>query len=554
MWNISPRLLHPLGQQGRRKDAMRFEEAVRAPVRTQEAMLQALLRRHQATAFGRAHGFASLRNPAEFAAQVPLMHPQDLRPWVERLMNGERQILTDEDPLFYGVSTGTSGTHKHVPITATYRDEFQRTVNIAFWHLYRRFPEAFTSRFLYFVGPRRLATAPDGRDIGSMSGYNYTELPPLVRSLYAWPYEVFEVEDLPSRAYLALHQAIAGDVSLITGIFPLPIVMLLRDLETQAEALARDFERGRLDGAPGLSPAERDFFARHLRPRPDLARRLRRAMALPVEEKVAEVLPKLRLTYCWTTSTAGLYLGELRRRLGSQVRVRDAIYAATEAWCNVCLGDEEPGGPLAITSVYFEFIEATAYEAGSTATQTLGELEDGRRYYLVVTNSAGMYRYVLGDVVETCGRYQDTPRIRFVRKAGATSNLCGELLDEVHVNEAMRLELERSGLEATWFALVGDSSGPGYTLHLELAPACAEVGSVVLQEMAARVDADLGRQALFYGQHRKARLHPLQVKRVDQGTYDRYRMRRMRDGTGEAQIKAIHLVADRSALPEELRD
>lgn len=553
MFQLPPRLLHPLGQRGRRRDALAFEAAARAPVATQEAFRTELLRRHQDTAIGRAHGYAAIRTHADFVAQVPLFRPTDLMPWVDRLMAGERQVLTDEPPLFYGVSTGTSGHHKYVPITATYRAEFQRTVNIAFWHLYRKLPEAFTGRLLYFVGPRRVDTAPDGLDIGSMSGYNYTELPALVRSLYAWPYEIFEIQDMDARGYLSLLTAIAGDISLITGVFPVPVVMMLRLLETHAEVLARDLEHGTLEGAPGLTPAERAVFARLVRPRPDLARRVRRSMELPVEQKVAEVFPLLRLVYCWTTSTAGLYIPELKRRLGTQVTVRDGIYAATEAWCNVCMGDEEPGGALAITSVYFEFIPERAYEAGVTATLTLAELEEGERYYLVVTNNAGMVRYLVGDVVEVCGRYHATPRIRFVRKGGATSNLAGELLDEVHVNEAVGLALQDLGVEATWFALVGDAETLGYTLRLELAPAHAAAGDDLYEALATLVEAHLQRIAYSYADMRHERLHPIRWHRVPQGVYDRYRAERMREGTGDAQIKAVHLVADRSQLPEALR-
>lgn len=549
-----PWILHRLGQLQRRAAARAFARSAAEPARAQGTYLLALLAANQDTEYGRKYGFATIRTPEEFAARVPLVTYDDLRPYVERLMAGERGLLTAEAPIFYGLSTGTTGGIKQIPVTPAYRREFQRTVQIAFWHVYRRFPAAFTGRFLYSVSPRRRMLAGDGLDIGSMSGFNFTEQPPLVRKLYAWPAELFEVQDLEARAYLALYLALVGDISLITGVFPLPIVTMLRSLEPLAETLAADLEHGRLDGAQALTPAQRAFFQRYASPRPDLARRVRQVPATPVEARVALLFPKLRLVYCWTTSTAGLYLPELRRRLGPGVAVRDAIFAATEAWCNVPMGDDAPGGPAAVDCVYLEFIEEQAYAAGSRETVGVTALEQGKRYFVVTTNATGFYRYLLGDVVEVRGRYGATPSLHFVRKAGAWSNLAGESLDETHVNEAVGGALAARGLEASWFALVGDGGLPGYTLHLEPAPHSADAPDDALAALAAEVDERLRRGVFFYNDVRaKALLRPVALARLPLGRWAAWRDRRVAEGAGEAQLKSQHLFDDPQALPAEFR-
>ncbi|MBM3270963.1 MAG: GH3 auxin-responsive promoter family protein [Candidatus Sericytochromatia bacterium] len=543
---LAPALLQPVGQLSRRAEALAFDRAAVDPRTAQARLLLEYLEASKDTEFGRLHGFGALATPERFAARLPLMSPEDSQHWVGRLLRGERKLLTAEDPIFYGLTTGSSGHHKYLPITPGYRTAFQRTVKVAFWHLYRRFPRAFRSRLLYFVGPRRFEVAPDGLDVGSMSGYNFTEQPPLVRALYAWPGELFAVPDLNTRSYLALLLAIRGDISLITGVFPLPIISLLRDLEQRAEDLATDLERGTLRGAGPLTPHQQAFFARG--PRPDLAARLARAARAPVEEKAALAWPNLDLCYCWCTSTAGSYVPELRRRLGPGVKVRDAIYAATEAWCNVPLGDEETGGPLAITSAYYEFIP----EAGGDPVPLEG-LRDGARYFIVVTTAAGLYRYVIGDLVEVCGQYLATPRIRFVRKAGASSNLAGEQLDESHVNQAVGEALASLGGELSWFALVGDTGGeqPGYDLLLEPAPGAA-LSDVALDALGAEVEARLGRIAYNYGLHRGGgRLRALRAVRVPAGSYAAWRGRKVAGGTSEAQLKSVHLYALRAEVPPE---
>ena len=551
------RLLHALGQITRSRTAARFDRAARDPVRAQQALLAGYLQRNRETEFGRLHGFADLRTPASYAQRLPLLTPEALEPWVSRLLQGERKLLTIEDPIFYGLTTGSSGKHKVVPITPGYRKEFQDTVKIAFWHLYRRFPKAFSRPLLYFVGPRRFHLAADGLDVGSMSGYNFTEQSPLVRALYAWPAELFGIQDLQDRSYVALYLAILGDVSLITGVFPLAIISMLRDLETRAGELAHDLDRGTLEGAPSLTLEQRAFFTSRAGKRPDLADRLKRASRAPVDHMAALAFPHLGLVYCWATATAGSYIPELQRRLGPTVPVRDAIYAATEAWCNIPLGDEETGGPLAVTSVYFEFIEEAAYEAGNRQTVPLEGVVDGKRYYIVVTNASGLYRYVIGDIVEVCGQYLGTPRIRFVRKTGTSCNLAGEQLDEAHVNAAVATVLARHSLEATWFAMVADTSGPqpGYDLLIELAPGHGDLAGGDLANLGIEVEADLERESFNYGLHRGGgRLRPLAVSLVPRGSYGAWRRRRVAAGTTEAQLKSVHLHGDPAGLPEEFRN
>jgi hypothetical protein len=518
------------------------------------------LARNADTAYGKQHGFSSISDPASYARNVPLMTPDDLATWVERAMNGEQAVLTADAPAYYVRTTGSTGAPKHVPITAAYKEEFQQTVHIALWHLFRRFPAAFRGRALYFVGSRQVDRAADGTGIGTMSGYNFTELPKVIRGVYAWPYELFEVTDLATRSYLALHLASLGNPSLIAGIFPAPIVYLLRDLAEQAEKLAWHIERGKLPNDLTLPRDQRQFFARDLEPRPDIARRLHSASRAPEGDKALLAWPKLRLVYCWITATAGLYVPELRRRLGPQVAIRDAIYSACEAWCSIPMGEEEPGGPLSITSHYFEFVAEDTFEAaddihalGSADFRNADQLEDGRRYYIIPTTSAGVYRYVLGDVVEVCGAYHGTPRIRFVRKGGASTNLIGEKLDESHVNDAVAQALRTTGVTTTWFMMVpnrdADQERPGYTLYVELA---SEASNDKLQELRKAADKALGRASFDYGRVVSGnQLEPLRVERLPAGTYDAHRQARVSAGNAEAQLKIAHLGA---ALPADIAE
>jgi hypothetical protein len=541
---LKPALLHALGQLQRIPNAASFGLAVDDPERAQRSKLRDILSRAHDTRFGRAHGLTPSLSPEAFAQQVPLMTSAELAPWVTSQMGGEANVLTAERPVYYVRTTGSTGAPKHVPITPAYRAEFQKTVHVSLFHLYLRFPEAFTSTALYFVGSRRVAQAPDGCDVGTMSGFNFTELPPVVRAIYAWPYELFEIKDLRTRTYLALWLATTEDISLVAGIFPAPIVYLLRDLAELAPELARSVRDGALPDWLVLDPAQREFFTRRCAPNPAAARRLERAAAAPEEEKAVEAWPSLRLVYCWTTATAALYVPELQRRLPG-VTVRDAIYSACEGWASIPIGDERPGGALAIESVYFEFLDPS----GKGQPLRAWELEDGRQYLIVLTTSAGLYRYVLGDIVEVCGFHGRTPRIRFVRKNGAASNLAGEKLEEEHVNRAVGDAMRAMGIEATYFSLAPmlGRERPGYALYLE--PQAA-LDDALATQLRARVDDNLGAASFDYARLRTGnQLLPLELKCLARGTYATFRQQRVGDGSAEAQLKTAHLVADPASLP-----
>src|SRR4051794_8681465 len=105
---MRPALLHALAQATRARTALAFSRATRAPMEAQEERLATLMQRNAQTGYGKLHGLGEIATPAAYARRVPLMTPADLEPWVNRLMNGERRVLTADDPLYYVRTTGST--------------------------------------------------------------------------------------------------------------------------------------------------------------------------------------------------------------------------------------------------------------------------------------------------------------------------------------------------------------------------------------------------------------------------------------------------------------
>ena len=554
---MSPTLLHAIAQIVRTPAALSFVLAALAPRWYQRRRLRQLLRASQGTEYGRAHGFDAIRDLDAYREAVPLMSAGDLSGWVDRLMQGERNLLTAEPPLFYGRTTGTSGRPKDIPITATFRRDFQRSVLVSLWFCFWRVPAAFRHKILYFVAPRCDEHAPDGVEVGSISGYNFTEMPAGVQSLYAWPYALVEVTDPRTRWYLAVHIAARQAVSVIAGIFPIGVLQMLYALEEHAEALAAHTAAGTFPDWLVLTEDQEQAFAAWKAPDPDAAARLSAAARAAPEQQAAIAFPALRAVFCWKTATASHYIPALQARLGPNILVRDTVYSATEGWCSSPMGTGVDGGPLTLTSHVYEFLPVGVVEAVDGDLSSLrhaptlrpDELVAGERYYIILSTSAGLYRYFLGDVLAVTGRWARAPWVHFARKQRAFSNLAGEKLEETHVTQSVGEALEELGASAAWFAMMPlTGAQPGYRLYIELGDDNADPAR--LADLAARLGERLrANNADWITFSKDGTLAPLEIHQLRAGAGKDGRLRWEKEGRSVGQLKLSHLVTRPEQLP-----
>ncbi len=76
-----------------------------------------LLKQGQKTLFGKDHGFKNITNYQEFATAIPIRDYEQLRPYIDRMVAGEADILWPGKPLYYAKTSGTTSGAKYIPIT-----------------------------------------------------------------------------------------------------------------------------------------------------------------------------------------------------------------------------------------------------------------------------------------------------------------------------------------------------------------------------------------------------------------------------------------------------
>ncbi len=88
-----------------------------APVASQQKVFRELIEKARQTAFGRDHDFGSIRDHADFVRRVPVRDYEALRPYVDRVVAGDEDILWPGKPLYFAKTSGTTSGAKYIPLT-----------------------------------------------------------------------------------------------------------------------------------------------------------------------------------------------------------------------------------------------------------------------------------------------------------------------------------------------------------------------------------------------------------------------------------------------------
>ncbi|MEK7432336.1 MAG: GH3 auxin-responsive promoter family protein [Cyanobacteriota bacterium] len=529
----------------RKKYFNRFEEASKNPVKAQWEKLSEILSKNENTEFGKNYGFWKIHSVSDYQKALPILTYADLKPYVEKMLEGQKNILTHQEPLFYGMTTGSTGSSKFTPITKDYRDEYQTVVQSFIYYIYKDHPKAFDGKALYFTGSAKKQKSPSGVDCGTMSGFNFRNLPKLLQSFYALPYELTDFKDSFSKFYCMVLLSIPQNITLITAITGAPVVSFAKTLINNAERLIKDIHDGTLDKDLVLTEEERAFMQKKHKANPQLAKKLEEIMKKNNGVlKPMDVWNNIELLVCWKASNAGGFIKDLENLFGKELPIRDAIYSATEGWCNIPYSDEIIGGPLAINAHFYEFIEENDLDNNILL---IDQLEQNKKYKILYTTSGGIYRYDIGDILEVVGMYNKTPVVKFVRKTGQTCNIAGELITDAHITQAIMNTKEKYDISIPFYCAVPnqESFPPYYDLLIEL----PNVNSENNKEICKYIDEQISEINCDYKSLREDNeLNPISLKLLEKESMNTYIQEQVKNGADEGQIKPLVLSLDMNKL------
>ncbi len=529
-----------------RASAARFEQATRDPVRTQTEKILALVRKNAQTEYGRRFGFDSVRTVEDFRTRVPVITYEDIKADMQRVVAGAKNVFTAEDPVLFAQTSGTTGDPKYVPVTPTCQGREHKDV-MRTWmaHAQRAHPDIFEAQVVTLVSPAVEGHTPSGVPFGATSGHMYRNMPWIVKRAYSIPYEVFEIADYTAKYYAIMRTAVEHDVRFLATANPSSILKLCEKANEFSEAIVRDVRDGTLSHDVAVEPGIRRVLESRLRPNPATAARLeacrrrRDGDLLP-----GDYWPRLSLIGCWKGGTVGHYLEKFPAWFDPDGRrpvpVRDWGYLSSEARGSVPLSDEGSQGVLTIASNFFEFVpvddlESKAEDPSAWNFLGVGDLEEGREYYIFVTTTGGLYRYDINDVVRVTGRYNATPQIVFVRKGRGMTNLTGEKVAVNQVIMAVQKAAADSGVVPDHFRAEADQGGNRYLIRVEFATQAPPESH---QAFLAAFDRHLSSINIEYDAKRKSlRLGPPVLHVMREGWYERARQAQIQGGMRAFQAK-----------------
>lgn len=407
--------------------ARRFDRALSDPEAAQDAWLKSQLARNASSEFGRCHDFESIGDYASYAERVPIMDYDDIEGDIQRIARGARDVLACGRVTHLAPTSGSTGARKRIPFSASLTDAFNAAVFPWLHDLVRQRPRILGGPAYWSVSPLSdeasgqadlvpTGFADDAEYLGGTRAW-------LVRKALAVPSEIRFAGDSDSFWRLTLLALLRQrDLRVISVWHPSFLELLVSAAQSSFAELVSAVESGDCPWTAALPPTMRSPW--HGAPNRSRAAELRRIGP----DDWPAWWPRLEVVSCWGEQAAESGWRALSARL-QHVLVQAKGLLATECVVTIPLGGERP---LAVTSHFFEFLD----ERGDC--RRAHELERGARYEVIVTNGGGLWRYRLGDVVECTGFLRATPSLRFLGRAGRTSDLRGEKLSEPFVAEVFR--------------------------------------------------------------------------------------------------------------------
>lgn len=507
------------------------ERKTRHPAATQHEVLQKLLRANRDTRFGVEHRFKNIRGPEQFQKQVPVQTYETLRPYIEEQRLNGTSALTQEPPLFYARTSGTTGKPKYIPITASAL-AMHRAEQALFSYLqFRACPQAFTGKALGIMGAAVEGRLDSGHEVGSVSGHLYKSLPESIQSRFVVPPSVAEIADHDLKYMVILRLALAeNNITYLGSPNPSTFLRLSNLLNDKRKILVQSLKTGELEVLDGLDGSLQRIIASRLKPEPERLAQLNKISTLTF----ANVWPSIRLVTTWTGGSCGIALDTLRKHLPAHAAIMELGYQSSECRGTIALRSETSSGLPPLHHHFFEFVEQASWENDKPEFLTLDQLVQGKRYYILVTTASGLYRYFMNDLIEVTEFFHGTPLLRFIQKGKGVTSITGEKLYEVQVIDAVREIMSRHNIISSFFLMIADEEASAYCLYIEPdnnVPAHTQI-------IAAEIDQRLGELNIEYHSKRSSnRLAPLTLAWLKKGASEAYKAAYVQAGQREGQFK-----------------
>lgn len=447
-----------------------FNKASKNVKKSQESILKEIIERNNNTVFGKEYKFSTMQNIEDYKKKVPIQDFEGHRSYIDRMVKGEADVLFAGKPMSYNMTSGTTDKPKLIPVSKNYFRTYKTLNKLWFYSCLRDNPAIFNGKSLSAVSPSVESLTEDGTPIGSTSGSSFQAIPSILEKTYSSPYSVMCIKDYLKKYYALVRGALGGDVSYIVCASPSNVLRFHQTIKENFSDLVKDIHDGtiRPDVLAEIEKSQRNKMQMFYKPDPKRALLLEKLIKEHGENlKPKHYWPNVACVNTWKQGNFSRIIPEVKELFGEKTVIRAFGYQASEARAGLVFDNDWDYSALAVNIYHFEFIAEEDRGDPAARTYLAHELEVGQRYYIVISNNSGLYRYDINDLIEIVGFYNQTPLIRFIMKGEGITSITGEKLAETQVIQAVDDVAKSLDINIKFFNMFCDEEKFFYSLFVE---------------------------------------------------------------------------------------
>lgn len=519
------------------------------PVETQEKILKEIIEKNKDTEYGKKCNFKDVHSVKDFQDIVPLSTYDDYSDYVDRMINNrEQNLMMAAKVRRYCSSSGSVGKPKILPKSAKDLWNMQCMGFAATPACAKRWFKQRGKDFPKQIGPVVVTLTghpmKDGIMCNGAGQVPFTYLKKLSRFFMTTPNDFMypEHEDEIEASYFHLRfSLVERDLSFLGSMVITMITTMFDYLEENWRMICDDIEKGTIDPSVKCTPELREKYNKKLKPNPKRAAELRREFEKGFDTPIApRIWPKFVWSYGMVGSNLAFYVKKFRKSIGDEAPIHNMGYAAAEGYMAMPVELDVDDYVLLPRSLFFEFIPMDAPEGQRPLT--IGEIEVGKEYEIIVTNFSGLYRYQIEDVVRVTGFYNKTPKVEFLYRNNLAMNIANEKTTTQMVDWAAARTEEATGVDFEGHSFYADMD-VSPVRYVMLAEPTEEIPDEKRAELAKILDEKLNEANDKYFKYRRwGMIGDPEVLFLEKGAYQGYRDMLKARGVVLNQIKPVTVI------------
>lgn len=375
----------------------RIEQWATDPISAQREVLQDLITHGQYTEFGRKYGFNQLFNIRKFKETVPIHEYEDLKPYIERIMQGEENVLWNTPVNWFAKSSGTtSEKSKFIPITKESLEDchFQSAKDVlTMYYNNRSESDLLTGKGLVIGGSHQISPINDDMQYGDLSAVLLQNTPIWANWIRTPELSIALMDEWEAKIEkMALH-TIQEDVTSISGVPTWTLILIKRILEITGK------------------------------------------------QTLKAVWPNLEL-YIHGGVSFTPYRTQFQKLIGEGCHYLE-MYNASEGFFAAQVSPEDEGMLLFTENgIFYEFMPVSEYGKPNPKTIGLKDVEIGQQYAIIISTNGGLWRYLVGDTVQFISKFPF--KLKVTGRLKQYINAFGEELIADNADKAIAIACEQT--------------------------------------------------------------------------------------------------------------